>query len=127
VGAREGCDGPLGLRRQGSAQRPPGPGSDELILLANEDQVGVEVIDGAQRVAWHPAEDGGSNHGPGTAAAAAINLKKTSLLCSLNELVILEHRQSATAGTAAGPRLGRAGRPWVRSPVPPMIADSTAN
>ena len=52
--------------------------------------MGAEVIDGAQRVARHPAEDGGGNRGPGTVAAAAIDVEKTSLLCSLNEFVILE-------------------------------------
>jgi hypothetical protein len=67
-------------------------GSNELISLADEDPVGVEVIDGARRVARHPAEDGGGNSGPETAAAAAIDVKKTSLLCSLNKLVILERR-----------------------------------
>ena len=65
-------------------------GSNKLISLADEDPVGVEVIDGAQWVARHPAADGGGNRGPGTAAAAAIDVEKTSLLCSLNELVILE-------------------------------------
>ncbi len=60
--------------------------------------MGVKVIDGARRVAQRPAEDGGGNRGPGTAAAAAIDVEKTSLLCSLNGLVMLEHRQLATGG-----------------------------
>ena len=50
-------------------------------------------------------------------------MEKTSLLCSLNKLVILKHRQLVTAGTAVGPRRGCAGRPWVQSLVPPMTAD----
>ena len=104
---------------RGGARHPPGPGSNELISLADEDPVGVKVIDRARQVAQRPAEDGGGNCGPGTAATAAIKVEKTSLLRSLNELVILEHRRLVTAGTAAGPRHGRAGRPWVCSPSPP--------
>ena len=104
---------------RGGARRPPGLGSNKLISLVDEDPVGVEVIDGAWRVAQHPTEDGGGNRGPGTAAAAAIDVEKTSLSCSLDESVILEHRRLETAGTAGGPRRGHAGRPWVRSPIPP--------
>ncbi len=40
MGARDGRDVPLALRREGGAQRPPGPGSDKLISLADEDPVG---------------------------------------------------------------------------------------
>jgi hypothetical protein len=108
---------------RGGAQRPPGPGSNELILLADKDPVGVEVIDRVRRAAQRPAEDSSINCGPGTAAAAAIHVEKTSLLRLLNESVILEHRRLATARTAVGPRRGCAGRPWVRSLVPPMIAN----
>ena len=67
---------------RGGAQRPPGPGSNELILLADEDPVGVEVINGSWRVTRHPAEDSGGNCGLGTAAGAAIKVEKTSLLHS---------------------------------------------
>ena len=108
---------------RGGAQPLPGPGSNKLILLADKDPVGVEVINGAWWVAQLPPEDGGSNRGPGMAAAAAIDVEKTSLLCLLKELVILEHRQLAMAGMAVGPRHGRAGHPRVRSLVPPMITN----
>ncbi len=56
-------------------------------------------------------------------AAAAIDVEKMSLSRSLDKSVILEHRRLATAGTAAGPRRGGAGCPWVRPPIPPMITD----
>jgi hypothetical protein len=108
---------------RGGAQRPPGPGSNELISLADEDPVGVEGIDGARQAVWCPAEDGASNHGLGMAAAAAIDVEKTSLSCLLNKLVILERQQLATAGTAAGLCRSHAGHPWVCSPAPPMIAN----
>ena len=72
VTARWRCGG------RGSARHPPGPGRDKLIWLTDKNPVGVNVIDGAWRVAWHPTDEGGSNRGPGMAAMTVINVKKTS-------------------------------------------------